>query len=120
VPGKGKARNEAGTGGGIVIHISIHTVEPVSGKAKVDGGPPVQFEGWLDLLERLSDLVSRAGSRAKEERRGAGETASPSMPPRWRRAGAPRDHAELGPGTSGGGGRPLRDPDERRPKRGLQ
>lgn len=39
------------------IHICIRKREPVAGHATVGGRKPVPFEGWLDLLERLSDLV---------------------------------------------------------------
>jgi hypothetical protein len=39
------------------IHIWIRRREPLVGHASVDGRKPVPFEGWLDLLQRLSDLV---------------------------------------------------------------
>jgi hypothetical protein len=39
------------------IHIWIRKREPVAGHATVGGRKPVPFEGWLDLLELLSDIV---------------------------------------------------------------
>lgn len=39
------------------IHIWIRRREPLVGHASADGRKPVPFEGWLDLLQRLSDLV---------------------------------------------------------------
>jgi hypothetical protein len=49
----------------IVIRVSIRAVEPVAGEAALDGGAPAPFEGWLDLLQRLSELLATRGpSRA--------------------------------------------------------
>lgn len=41
----------------IVIRVSIRAVEPVAGEAELDGRAPAPFEGWLDLLQRLSELL---------------------------------------------------------------
>jgi len=47
---------------------SINAPHTVAGHATVGGRKPVPFEGWLDLLERLSDLVrsSPLGEQSSE------------------------------------------------------
>jgi hypothetical protein len=40
----------------ILIHVWIDAVEPVAGQAAVYGRHPAPFEGWLELLQRLSEL----------------------------------------------------------------
>jgi hypothetical protein len=42
----------------ILIHVWIRALEPVTGQAALDGRRPAPFEGWLELLQRLSDLCS--------------------------------------------------------------
>jgi len=60
----------------ILIHIWVRTVEPVDGHAALDGAPSVRFEGWLDLLERLSELVASADAvRRKSGGRSSGRPA---------------------------------------------
>lgn len=44
----------------ILIHVRIHALEPVAGQAVLDGRRPAPFQGWLDLLQRLSELVASA------------------------------------------------------------
>jgi hypothetical protein len=44
----------------ILIHVWIHAVEPIAGQAALNGLRPAPFEGWLDLLQRLSELVAFA------------------------------------------------------------
>jgi hypothetical protein len=39
------------------IHLWIHAREPLAGEVSADGEVPASFEGWLDLLERLFELV---------------------------------------------------------------
>jgi hypothetical protein len=39
------------------IRISIETREPVKGEARVSTGEAVPFQGWLDLLRVLSELL---------------------------------------------------------------
>ncbi len=43
------------------IRISIATRQPMSGVALLEGGVPHRFEGWLDLLGVLSDLIADPG-----------------------------------------------------------
>jgi hypothetical protein len=40
------------------ILISIETREPVAGGARLGSGEAVSFQGWLDLLRVLSDLLA--------------------------------------------------------------
>ena len=49
----------------VLIRVWIRDLEPVSGEAALDGRRAAPFEGWLDLLQRLSELVNSAteGSR---------------------------------------------------------
>jgi hypothetical protein len=39
------------------IRISIETREPVAGQARAGTGEALAFQGWLDLLRVLSDLL---------------------------------------------------------------
>jgi hypothetical protein len=52
------ARSREETASPILIHVWIHAVEPVAGQAAVHGRRPAPFEGWLELLQRLSELCS--------------------------------------------------------------
>ncbi len=40
------------------IHLWIRTREPLAGEVGLHGERPTPFEGWLELLERLSELVA--------------------------------------------------------------
>jgi hypothetical protein len=45
----------------MLIRISIETTQPLVGAAATEGGDPVPFEGWLDLLKVVSELVAAGG-----------------------------------------------------------
>jgi hypothetical protein len=42
----------------LLIHLWVRSVEPVAGRIALDGRRPAAFEGWLHLLQRLSELVA--------------------------------------------------------------
>lgn len=42
----------------IRISISIESTQPLAGAAMTDGGEPVPFDGWLELLRVVSELVA--------------------------------------------------------------
>ena len=41
----------------VLIRIWIERAEPLAGTAAVEGAEPLAFQGWLDLLRVLSELV---------------------------------------------------------------
>jgi hypothetical protein len=45
----------------MLIRISIERTQPLAGAAATEGGEPVPFEGWLELLRVVSELVAAAG-----------------------------------------------------------
>jgi hypothetical protein len=45
----------------MLICISIERTQPLAGAAVTEGGEPVPFDGWLDLLRVVSELVAAAG-----------------------------------------------------------
>jgi hypothetical protein len=40
----------------LLIRLSIETTEPLSGTAAIEGGDPLPFKGWLDLLRVITEL----------------------------------------------------------------
>ncbi|HYT79714.1 MAG TPA: hypothetical protein VEQ37_10750 [Actinomycetota bacterium] len=55
-----QGRPGAGIEGPPPVHIDlwIRAGEPLAGEMSPDGGQPTSFEGWLDLLDKLSELVA--------------------------------------------------------------
>ena len=41
----------------VLIRVWIERAEPLAGTAAVEGAEPRAFEGWLELLRVLSELV---------------------------------------------------------------
>jgi hypothetical protein len=41
----------------LLIRLSIETTEPLSGTAAIEGGDPLPFKGWLDLLSVITELA---------------------------------------------------------------
>jgi hypothetical protein len=41
----------------MVIRISIDTRNPLAGSAATDGRDPLPFEGWMELLRVIAELV---------------------------------------------------------------
>jgi len=44
----------------VLIRISIERKQPLAGPAATEGGDPVPFDGWLELLRVVSRLVAAA------------------------------------------------------------
>jgi hypothetical protein len=44
----------------MLIRIAIDQVQPLAGTAMTEGRDPRRFEGWLELLQMLSELVGPA------------------------------------------------------------
>jgi hypothetical protein len=45
----------------MLISISIERTQPLAGAAVTEGSDPVRFDGWLELLRVVSELVTAAG-----------------------------------------------------------
>ena len=41
----------------LLIRVWIERAQPLAGTAAVEGGEPLTFQGWLELLRVLSELV---------------------------------------------------------------
>jgi hypothetical protein len=41
----------------LLIHVWIERAQPLAGTATVEGAEPLAFQGWLELLRVLSELV---------------------------------------------------------------
>jgi len=52
----------------MLIHIRIENMQPLAGTAAIEGSDPLHFDGWLELLRVISELVER--SRGDETGRG--------------------------------------------------
>jgi hypothetical protein len=44
----------------MLIHVWIEGRQPVAGTAAIEGREPVRFDGWLELLRVVSELVAAA------------------------------------------------------------
>ncbi len=58
-----------------VIRIEIERAEPLAGTAATEGGAPLAFEGWLELLHVLATLIGAEGDSPGEQ------PAAPHDPP---------------------------------------
>jgi catechol 2,3-dioxygenase-like lactoylglutathione lyase family enzyme len=64
----------------VLIRVWIDGTQPLSGTAATEGSEPLRFDGWLELLRVVSDLVGAAPSNG-----GDAEPAEESKPPRPRK-----------------------------------
>ena len=64
----------------VLIHVWIEGSQPLAGTAAIEGGDPLRFDGWLELLRVVSELVaadtvsrtdSGTAERADERKSGA-------------------------------------------------
>ncbi len=55
-----RKRPGEGIEGPPAVHIDlwIRAGEPLAGELSADGGRPTSFQGWLELLGKLSELVA--------------------------------------------------------------
>lgn len=51
----------------MLIRISIERSQPLAGTAATEQGDPVSFEGWLELLRVVSELVAAAAPSGGRE-----------------------------------------------------
>jgi hypothetical protein len=42
----------------MLIHVWIEGRQPLAGTAAIEGREPVRFDGWLELLRVVSELVA--------------------------------------------------------------
>ena len=50
----------------MLIGIWIERTQPLAGTAATEGREPLRFDGWLELLRVVSELVAAAPSDSKE------------------------------------------------------
>jgi hypothetical protein len=61
-----------GTGGRrleVLIRIWVERPEPLAGNAVTEGSEPLRFEGWLELLAVVAELVAAAPSSGRDKER---------------------------------------------------
>jgi hypothetical protein len=46
----------------MLIHIRVENMQPLAGTAVAKGSDPLPFEGWLELLRVISELVAASGA----------------------------------------------------------
>jgi hypothetical protein len=62
----------------MLIRISVESSQPLTGSAASDEAGPLYFDGWLELLRVVSELVSPARSGGEDgNRAAAGGSAKP-------------------------------------------
>lgn len=73
----GQTKEGAGdgrSGVAVVIRISIEQTQPLRGMAQAENGAPVAFEGWMEFLGAVSELL---GVAPADESRIAAEADEP-------------------------------------------
>jgi hypothetical protein len=50
----------------VLIRIWIERTQPLAGTAATEGSEPLRFDGWLELLRVVSELVAATPSDGKE------------------------------------------------------
>src|SRR4029450_8066714 len=50
----------------VLIRIWVERMEPLAGAAGAGGGEPLRFDGWLELLGVVSELVAAAPSSGED------------------------------------------------------
>jgi hypothetical protein len=62
-PGRGENRREAAD---VLIRIWVERPQPLAGSAVTEGCEPLRFDGWLELLAVVAELVAAAPSSGEE------------------------------------------------------
>jgi hypothetical protein len=62
----------------MLIRISVESSQPLAGSAASDDAGPLYFDGWLELLRVLSELVTPARSGGDDATQA--EAAMPAKP----------------------------------------
>ena len=50
----------------MLIRLWVERMEPLAGTSVTEGSEPLRFDGWLELLGVVSELVAAAPSNGKE------------------------------------------------------
>ena len=50
----------------MLIRIWVERMEPLAGTAATEGSEPLRFDGWLELLRVVSELVAAAPSTGED------------------------------------------------------
>jgi hypothetical protein len=50
----------------VLIRIWVERPEPLAGNAVTEGSEPLRFDGWLELLAVVAELVAAAPSSGQE------------------------------------------------------
>jgi hypothetical protein len=53
----------------VLIRICVQRPEPLAGSAVTEGSEPLRFEGWLELLAVVAELVAAAPSSGRDKER---------------------------------------------------
>jgi hypothetical protein len=61
--GEERTRREAAD---VLIRIWVERPEPLAGSAVTEGCEPLRFDGWLELLAVVAELVAAAPSSGEE------------------------------------------------------
>jgi hypothetical protein len=67
----------------VLISVWIEASQPLAGTAAIEGGEPLRFDGWLELLRVVSELVDAAplnGGDANMAERGDGRAEGSAGP----------------------------------------
>jgi hypothetical protein len=60
----------------VLIHIWVERMEPLAGTAATEGSERLRFDGWLELLRVVSELVAAAPSSGEDADSAEGADAS--------------------------------------------
>jgi hypothetical protein len=80
----------------VLIGIQLERTQPLAGTAAAKQAQPRRFDGWLELLSVIAELVAAApvGARIRMRRRSPGIETRPGMPagciPKRQRTSSPR------------------------------
>ena len=80
----------------LLLHVWVRSAEPVAGRIALDGRQPAAFEGWLHLLQRLSEVVTSAPRAKERPLRGSGSSPRAELRNRDRRTFADRTDQRSG------------------------
>jgi hypothetical protein len=59
----------------VLIRIRVTRMEPLAGTAATEGSEPLRFDGWLELLRVVSELVAAATPSGEDADSGKGAAA---------------------------------------------
>ena len=89
----------------MLIRIQIGRTQPLAGPAATKGSEPLRFDGWLELLRVLAELVAAVPSGGENADTVAEPCKEPSREMPALADGADEHHAGERAGRHGGGGR---------------